>query len=1505
MKVQVIYTINKEVEIIMPRELQSKEFADEYLAIQNLDTRTFEKVRVLFENTLWIDNLPIMQLFLYIRELKMLGKKIAFMFNVDAEVTEQVRFIKYMEDYGFIKIIEELADDFDNTILAKAYSGKGYKNLIYGDFKSSECFMPFQIISKKEEIAKYIADTTENFNDKFINLYSDYDKDNLIFRMSVFLQEAIGNVFEHAFENPEDAFCGVMIRYIHKNRESKKYLPNRQYLGVQKDRTVSRPFQNATFTIIQHQQLAVNHNPYRNGTGMKVLENYIQIFVTDIGMGLLKSMGLSDAKMERGLINEIFEKGARSDKNKNTIVGGLGSLYQLLRKKENYISIKAEYNWARIACAVKIDKKDTLPYVHKTGILSDNVLKGFTVVGYIDCDDERKKDFFMPVPRETIENIYQEEYILSDMGNIQDTNVIDFRFGIPDLANIKIQGDTVLCLVGQNIEKALWCNKIPKLLEHKDSNKTTLILADIPEREMRKYELIFEEFDINVTRAVLLTNSLKLAVFERKKGGLFFSKLATEHYQKTRNQGVDKSLYCLLRAIRKYDSQLFWQTVYIVQKTKEAKLFVKGKVDWDSERKNPMDSYLDFSQACFDEKIKNILLNQLYRVPNCGEYDNYFISMDRFTEDLCENVNGKLKVPLGEKDNMHICLGSVYVTGTSSKKSKIDVKGREEREYYCFMHPLIDFCDGSRIKALLMWPSKEIIETLFGEFGDVDTLKRLAKTPFLAPSGATYFSQQHYKDIKESIGLKVDELYSVLQEEPLWTSRLIKIAHIDMLSYDDYVYLNARAIFNKHYMESRYCMKYTERNSFDYLLKQMYIALGKSKRKSFQKAIEVDIQPAHAKIVCGKMNQVDIPYEQGLFVYLTDYETMEIISKFKEIFSEEMQKRIIPIAPISKKRGSSALLLSPILMENIKEKLQKISQNNPEQETRVTIFMATVTSTTLQRELKHILYRLGAKKIKCISLVDRQRFPLGSREKESYNSFCKVDLPHLGSEDKCKLCIGINKLNDLKNRLLSTELQKRCAQIVTVWGKVKASDNLHEKGVRVQHVKLSQELEQEVSNICKEYQIERIVLNTDVGIVLFAIEHTAITMCIDFLMKCLEDKKLSDNVKILLITAHLVLFSGEEIVPADKYYLVRYLYELLQCQNDSNAYTGLACIIILAQNEKVKELLHKHYKEHWKYEHFNNVDFIIASVGLTIARRKEERDCMLDYWVKKSEEVSFDYMYGICLFTDGNRKTRHRTMLARAGESGWKMSRMDFLSANNDAAFLDMAYRYLPYSYFEKPNECQEKKDILLEKIKNVNVMLEKAIKTDLTSEERQELSGKVNDMFLYASNFNAEIFMNTDETYRLKLSNKLQELVEKNKIENTDKNITCHINYIQYQQEYGRKFFCYTEDLQREISYLLYDFRYADKENLIQADNQESYHGIVEVIFEKDYMRYCFKNHVREDFDFMSVKKVKELKYNRPTIVSLQMMWSQSSGGHLFDYSYDGSHKIFTVELRIPYFNV
>ena len=187
---------------------------------------------------------------------------------------------------------------------------------------------------------------------------------------------------------------------------------------------------------------------------------------------------------------------------------------------------------------------------------------------------------------------------------------------------------------------------------------------------------------------------------------------------------------------------------------------------------------------------------------------------------------------------------------------------------------------------------------------------------------------------------------------------------------------------------------------------------------------------------------------------------------------------------------------------------------------------------------------------------------------------------------------------------------------------------------------------------------------------------------------------------------------------------------------------------------------------------------------------------------------------------------------------------------------------------------------------------------------KKSDLSRQTVEMFRCTSDFNRELFMKSTEEDLNTLRKKLQRVAEQASTYNQNGNISCYVQVIQADGISGTKYFCYLEDLQREILYLMSDFRHGDKQNPMIGEDGEKYDGIVEVKLEESCMRYCFSNHVPEGFSLEVVEKKKELKYNRPTILNLRMIFGRENREPLFEYSLDEGERLFTAKLRIPYLN-
>lgn len=1470
-----------DVEIVMPKELQSNTYSAELMKVQDLLTYPPQKITVFFTSVLWIDNLVMIHFMVLLKRLKLAGSRISFKIDIDSEDTEQLRFIKYLDDYGFIETMKDMAIEFeDNSDLASIEGVQ--RRLSIGNFEASEPFMPFEFFTKITDIKNYISRVTEKINHVFSNSFSAYEKESVMFKVSLFLQETLGNIFEHAYDN--DPVGGVMIRFIHNPDEKGK--KHRDYWLIKENSEASAEFRNESFEYDQLKNLA-KFNPYRNESGMKVLEKYLQIFVVDAGKGILRSLGVTDKHEERNLLNDIFEKGRRSEKRRrrtNTSIGGLRMIYDIFCENENYISVKGEYSWNRFFCGHRYRSTRVIPPID--GVDTQRCLSGLAVIGYIDCEYSENVHKLGWAKIDGASYLDSEQTLLCDKTSDSHVDILDFRFSNwVDMSNLS--HDCILCFVGKNMDKSFLSHEILNAVPFAQRKQKNLVIVDIPDREVMKYELIFVGMTKSFPKVILVTQKLKIAVFldNGNKKGLQLDRKATNNFIKKNSDNIADSAYGLLRFVRKNDSELFWSRISDIQKEKDMKLFINCKVGWNLEG-GEMNGYLDFEQACFDEKIRKLLEYQMIRISSLES--NYFVSIDRFTEDLCENVNSQLKgVPekIATKEQ-RIYLGSIFVTGTIRRDMIDDGETEKIREYYCLSHSHTP----QKINALLLWPSQKLLDEWFGKYECEKKLSRLGRTSFLAEGGTDYFAVRHYKDIGTSVYLQPADMYQILQEDSLWSPRFMKIAHFDRIDYHDYILINVPAIFKKHYIESKNSREYIENNCFDYLFRQMYIALGGTDK------VECNLNEKKKSEVINKIDKSDISEDQGVFVYLADYETIEIISKLEPYYSEETRKRIIPIAPVIRKRRAAALLVSPVLMENISDKINNLKNTNPSRKVRATIFIATVTSTRLQSELKHILYRLGADSVYCLSVIDRQRFPLGSRKKNSYLSFSRLDLPELRSAERCQMCNGISELRILSKLLISPELTERCDEIIKIWEMVKQSDSYYNSGVKVRTVDLSKGMSEYIGRIYDLYGIKDVTISTDIGLILCAIENMVITMYPKFLDRCLKESSIDDETKILLVAAHLMLFDENELGKMYKQSLLTKLYELLQKQKSSSPYTALACVVLAAQTQKIKQALHQHYKEKWKSSHFNNIDFIITSIEILKCADEQDQDPILRYWLK-SDDAS-DYLYGIFLFTDGNSRTRHGTILSRMREVGRNFQSMDYISAYNDASFLQTAYREIPNSYLADPEQFVTYRKDMETQLGGIKELLSAGAEGKLKKDEMKELADKINAMFNNATIFNEELFMSTK--YSLdKLRKKVQEIAK----QVTDQySLDVFTEYIEYDEANGIKYFCFPEDLRREIAFLIGDFRYADRVNLIEAADGYFYDGVIHIVFEEKYILYQFRNRVKQGFSLEKMIKEKNLKMNRPTVISLKRLLGEERNT-LFHFSLDPENsQILLVELKMPY---
>lgn len=154
------------ITITMPKELQSNKFADEFKKIQNIfEEYSAKTVHVYFRNVFWIDNLPMIYLFLLLFKQKRSGRQIYFRVEITEKSIECYRFYKYMQDYGFIACMKEMDADFVEIEVGNMRDTLN-EYMEPGNFKMSECLIPLTIIDNYEMVNNFIRETCECFLEK-------------------------------------------------------------------------------------------------------------------------------------------------------------------------------------------------------------------------------------------------------------------------------------------------------------------------------------------------------------------------------------------------------------------------------------------------------------------------------------------------------------------------------------------------------------------------------------------------------------------------------------------------------------------------------------------------------------------------------------------------------------------------------------------------------------------------------------------------------------------------------------------------------------------------------------------------------------------------------------------------------------------------------------------------------------------------------------------------------------------------------------------------------------------------------------------------------------------------------------------------------------------------------------------------------------------------------------------------------------------------------------------
>lgn len=1451
------------------------------------------KILVDLNNTVYVDALLLIQVFLYFEKAFAMGAQIEVEL-LGRDNVEHMRFLQYLMEGGYLSILDKYTHTIAEQVMAelKIY---GAATLQSGNFESQKIIFPLQIINNESEIDRIIEEVQSSLHD------SELDTDNISLKVNIFLQETLENVYEHAYGSEENKYCAVFI--CRKIRHKRNKTSCRKYLWENGEET--------TLNFAQFNRLDVEKNPYRIKVFNDTHADYLQIYILDIGQGILRSiMDPYNPKDERKLLNGVFftSGNRRNRRRKSTQAGGLYMINNVFGRGADGLGIRSDYSWFPLECGKDEEfRKIKNFYVLSSGRDTGKVLAGFSIVGYLNIFGKITREYnsyFLTAIPENVVNIYKLHNKFDCCWNT--VKIFDFRFELNIKIDECIEERNVIVLTSRDMKKNTLIDKVEQIIKSA-VNPENLFIADFFDYELSKYFLIFSGIKLNVKNIYLISQNYSIAAFQYSDKKQKYNRKRIESYLKydINNIDIEKNIYGYINCLIKYESALFWNSLNIFQKHSTQKILVNGKIKWNYKSEKYMTTYMDFSQSTFIKECREILLNQMFRLAYIHREKVYFLSADRFTEDICDLANAELgNTPKG----MPIHVGSTYVTGTSSLEQTLKNIEIDDKWFYFFKHP--DCEEQSSIATLLEW-EEQLKEWSDDEMQKVE-YERIETTPFIAQSGAEFFRRWQYENKQYfMIKMQVDRMYNYLQEHNSWSDIIFSVGHMDLEGPHDFMIFNIVKMFEKDRLESYTQPKLLD-TSYDFLLCNFYITLRKNVSLRIN-TIKEDFNVSLASIsaTCEKVYSYCKNHKNfygrsnGLLLYFTDYATIRIVRYFQKVFNDEINSRIIPLSLVNPKKGAASLLLSPLLLEGLQELIRKMKENT--KSGRVTIFTSMIISTRLINELQHILYCLGAETVEILTFIDRQRLPFGYSVEDHIRPLWKMDIPPLGNEHNCILCNGIVAIKSFCEEIELRALTDRLREVTEKWQCQKSFTN-NPAIITARRIVMPEGVKEIIHKYSEQYSVlKNLEITTDLGLVLFSVESMAVTQSLYFLDECLkfiEDSK----IKILLLCSHLCLFRRNEMNERKYFELIGYLYDCLIEQESESDYSGLALIVIAAQYQEIIAELNEKATKFINNGKKQNIDAFLCSL-FVLYKTEHELSAEVKFYFK-GKNTLLEIVNDVFRYTCRECVNTHSGILIRMYDKGITLTRENYSEALDLLNYLKGVYERFPKNIINANWEKGKVFDELNLIMTKQKALLERCGQN--LAEETIKLIFDQNKKFLdYACIINNSLFRASlnRKILQTDISKILEDVVKAQKTEMLRQNLSnVMVEWPELENDDMIYWYCFTKDIVDEISYLIMDFCYL-KKTLTWAEpvtyNLKQVAGVIYPKFKDEALEIHFYNNVASDFDLKEYNRVKKTKESRSSIIRIKELFPVGVSAEVFCYkmvSIGENENVLDACLRIPY---
>jgi hypothetical protein len=967
-----------------------------------------------FSNCIWADPLPMLYLILVATEFSDNGGKVNLILPEQNE--QSARFLKYLGKEGFLYLFDDISENIsDNIGVIDKTKIDGYKDLSAQLAYVDSTLIPAQLfrISSYKEINDWVETNHDLLASLLIAKVPGWAIDDILYRLKIFLIEALFNIFDHAYPNSENCYAAIYVRY------------RKGLVGINhEERNALQP--------VLWKESDNNICPCFPKYFLESREGCLEAMVADIGIGMSTTLS-SIIKTKKGgpkrsfpyACELVFIDGMRKESAENlTRCGGLHLLGRLLSENNDFIRGRDEDSWYGAALPLKRKSTDThrLAYGFDRCGMPVEGLSWTTRLSWLAPTDTEGLGVWKKWKGDSAKNPVLKELQSNkvDSGQFSDLVFKDDRFeGLFGWLNkFEIEGNEkqFIYLVKPGRSKNDILNSIEKISSRFPPSLTlNLIIGDIPSHEAVTYAAALDNLTVDFrqkwpkvfSKITLITQQLSAFVLTYKitTNGFEYRKEITDSffsYDPSGEFDPSSNVRCYIKWLRYHDSGIFWR--HIIEKHNNDHTYIGGKIKWSPEGKE-INGYLDFAQTLTDMSVRHLYKITLERLP-CLKHDARceLVAMDNHVRELVTHYNSTTLPRLRGKSKFAIYIGSVEVTGFTRDMA---VSGQISTDYlpiHFFRH-IESSVDTAH---LFLWPQQDWLRKHFKH--EKLYYERIDKSAVIAKGGWSSFQLPRFDKNKQSFyGQTPKDTYDHWQDP---NPCIMKVGHWCYESNHDLLTVN---LWN--------ALKYsfiTWENLACFLMKTFFNALGIKDPKRLTEEGRLWFE----KI---RKNNRSKSWETCAIIYPSHPNTDFTIKHLLDSVTEESRRKIIAVRPIRKTRGRSAFLISPSVIERIKKLIDDSHSKN------ILLFDDALISGRTNLELEHLLFSIGAKNVYTLVVLERRRLPGEASQKKTTLAYWRLDVPVIGNELTCPICRVLDKIKQFSTCIISREAKKRIDEWQDEW----------------------------------------------------------------------------------------------------------------------------------------------------------------------------------------------------------------------------------------------------------------------------------------------------------------------------------------------------------------------------------------------------------------------------------------------------------------------------------------